>query len=199
MKVFPLPLFLTLSVPLFSQMERDKDDFSLELISNYAYYKNFGSRASFGLQAELMLSKYFGLQMSAAGNQNYVTFNGPALLVPLGILIGDSKGSARDVISLIEILFWASAVENPALHIPINDRVELITYASLCRIRYWWNESEPFASEWMASGSLGVKANYSLSKNWYVSLGGEYTQLYYYGRPKGFQISLALGKILKPR
>lgn len=187
------------ALPSFAQLERDKDDFSIELVSNYAYYKDFGTKASYGLQAELMLSDFFGLQMSAAGNQNYVAFNGPALLVPLGILIGDSRSSARDVIQLIEIIFWACAFENPAFHFRINDRVVLITYASLCRIQHWWNEPAPFASSWLASGSLGLKVNYSFAAKWYLSFGSEYSQLYYYGRPKGFQLSLAIGKIVNSR
>jgi hypothetical protein len=176
-------------------MERSKDDFSYELVTNYAEYEDFGSKISFGLQAEIMVTKYFGIQMSAAGNTNYVSFNGPALLVPMGILIADSKGSARDVVSLIEIIFWACAIENPALHIKLSKRVELVTYASLCRVRYWWNEPQPFASSWIASYSLGIKMNYSFAKNWYTSFSAESSQLYYSGKPKGFQLSLSIGKL----
>lgn len=179
------------------QMDREEDDFMLEFSVNYVSVPDFGTKLTYGMQGELMITKHIGFQMSAYGSQDYVSFNGPALLVPLGILIADENSSARDVISLAEILFWACAVENPAVHIQIGNRAEIVTYVSFCRLRYWWNREQPFASSWIASGSIGFKFGYFIFNNWYTNLSIEQTRLYYSGRPTGSQLGISIGKVLK--
>jgi hypothetical protein len=185
-----------LPTSLFAQ-QREAKDWALALQSDYIHFDRIGARYTAGVTAEYMLHKYFGIQMTAAGSHNTAYFSGPLVLIPLGIVIAEKgKGSGRDAVSLMEILFWLSAFESPTFHLPFAKHFEFVFYLSFFRARYIWDTELRGENGWYASRSTGFKLNYFLGKKGLMSIHTESSQLYYSGRPKGFQAGVSIGLLL---
>jgi len=160
---------------------------------------------SVGVRGELMLGKVFGTEFGFSGSKD--NFNmGLGILSPLALLIAsidnnDNDGGGSGMGGLVLFLAAAASfVEHTNYHIRITDSFEVVPFISLGRFRYMYDRTDPvYNTDQFLSWSVGTKLSLINKNNMVVNFSAERTQLYYTGRPAGWQVGLHIGHIFKSK
>ena len=200
MRIF-ISILLLLPVA-FAHAQFKLGDFHLVGTVDRVSISQLPSYTAVGVRGELMLGKVFGTEFGFSGGKD--NFNmGLGILSPLALLvaaIGDDNDEGTLGGLVLFLACAASFVEHTNYHIHITESFQVVPFLSLGRFRYMYDRTDPFYNtDQFLSWSVGTKLSLLTKNNWVVNVSGERTQLYYSGRPAGWQAGVHVGYIFKSK
>jgi len=170
-------------------------------------FTDFSPKKAYGITTEVMLTSVWGVEFSVAGGQDYFEASaGPLSAIYFMAKNYDSGDDVDDddeddgfMLTLFTIAAIISAAEHSNFHITVSKNLELIPNFSLLKYRYMYDKNNTFKEDEFLSWSMGLKVGVYGKKNWFYDAYAERAQLYYSGRPHGWQIGLHAGYIFKNR
>ncbi len=158
-----------------------------------------------GVRGELMFGKVFGTEFGFSGSRDNFHM-GLGILSPLALLLAsidnnDNDGGGSGMGGLVLFLACAASfIEHTNYHIRITDSFEVVPFVSLGRFRYMYDRTDPaYNTDQFLSWSVGTKLSLLSKENLVVNFSAERTQLYYTGRPAGWQAGLHIGYVFKSK
>jgi hypothetical protein len=179
---------------------RDFGDWAIAGSAQRLNFTDFQPQQAYGITTEVMLTNIWGIEFSVAGGQDYFeTSAGPllALYFVFETFADDEDDDDDGTITLGIIAAIIASFEHSNFHIPITQNLELIPNFSLLKYRYMYNETNSYKEDDFLSWSVGIKVGILTDRNWYYNAFAERAQLYYSGRPSGWQIGLNVGYTFK--
>lgn len=183
---------------------RKENDWNLAGSVQRLDFSDFSPRQAYGITAEYMFTNIWGVGFSVAGGKDYFESSSGPILGLLFILktvdaLTDEDDEDDGVLTIAIIGAIIASFENSNFHIPISRNLELIPNFSLLKYRYMYDENNDYQTNDFLSWSVGLKIGVLTKNNWYYNGFTERAQLYYSGRPWGWQVGVNVGYTFKSK